>query len=60
MRADTAVVLVEIGISWPATPEEWMTAFYDRHNLFFVRGPGGWRFLRREFVSHSDAGIVRG
>jgi hypothetical protein len=59
-RADTAVVLVEIGTSWPVTPDEWLTAYYDRYNLFFVRGPGGWRFIRREFVSHSDAGVVRG
>ncbi|HEX8319460.1 hypothetical protein [Longimicrobium sp.] len=60
MRADTAVVLVEVGTSWPPRPDEAMTAYHDKHNLFFVRGPGGWRCVRREFVSHSDIGLVRG
>jgi hypothetical protein len=60
MRGDTAVVLVEIGTSWPPAPDKGMTAYHDRHNLFFVREPGGWRFVRRKFVSHSDIGIVRG
>lgn len=60
IRGDTAVVLVEVGTSWPPRPDEAMTAYHDRHNLFFVRGPSGWRFVRRTFVSHSDVGIVRG
>lgn len=60
MRGDTAVVLVEVGTSWPPRPDEAMTAYFDKHDLFFVRGPQGWRYARRKFVSHSDIGIVRG
>ncbi|HEY0035303.1 MAG TPA: hypothetical protein VGB66_01385 [Longimicrobium sp.] len=60
MRGDTAVVLVEVGTSWPPRLDEAMTAYFDKHNLFFARGPQGWRYARRQFVSHSDIDIVRG
>ena len=61
-RGDTVVVLVEQGTSWPPPDDEpySLSMYSDRNNFLFVRGSAGWRFVRREFVSHADGGAVRG
>jgi hypothetical protein len=56
---DSAIVTFDISrqYSMKTTGMNW---YRDRSNFIFRRTPGGWLFIRREFVHHADGGAVRG
>jgi hypothetical protein len=58
MRGDTAAVMVEVGTSSPGAGP--IDTYIEDNRFLFVRGPAGWRFVRREFVRGADYGAVRG
>lgn len=57
-RGDSAAVLVEHGTT--ARPNPGIHTYIETERYHFVRTPGGWSYVRRDFVRGADIGDVRG
>lgn len=57
-QGDTTWVVVEFGQHYRDTG--FLTFFVEERAYLFLREEKGWRFVRSQFIRHSDGGPVRG